>query len=122
MCNLTLNTNNDYIILQIICKKDTQIKKIINEIEKHKCPYCGKIFKKDKKHKKYCSKKCQIEAQKDKNTEKTRKHRKKYKNTLDEKTKKGLGTKGAYLKQHPNSDYEKEHQSIKNEYRRLKLT
>lgn len=118
MMQSELITTNEHIIL--ICKKDIKTKELIKELEKYKCPYCGKIFKKDKKHKKYCSKKCRINAQKDKNLKNTRNYREKNKNVI--KTKKELGTKGAYLKQHHNTDHEKEHKSIKNEKWRIGLT
>lgn len=77
-----------------------------------KCNWCGRIFTKSTKNKKYCSTKCRKYAREEQNRENNRNYYNRYKDTLTERQKNQLGSKGANLHGKPDKDFEKEKQKI----------
>lgn len=78
-----------------------------------KCAWCGKVFKKHHNRQTYCSKKCRREGYNEKNRLRVQKYRKKY---PDNKT---LGT--GMVSSTPNADTSVEQKIIRNERKRLKI-
>ena len=62
-----------------------------------KCEWCGRIFTPTTKHRKYCTKKCSEEANREQCRENTRNYYHRYKDVMSERQKGGLGSKGANL-------------------------
>jgi thymidylate kinase len=86
-----------------------------------KCNWCGRIFTKSTKNKKYCSTKCRKYAREEQNRENNRNYYNRYKDTLTERQKGQLGSYGANLHSKPDTDFEKEKQKIKKGMKALKL-
>ena len=82
-----------------------------------RCNWCGHVFKKTTEHRTYCRKKCSDNAREEQNRINALAHYHRYKEDKAPK----LGSYGANLHSHRNKDYEKEHELIKNEKRRLKI-
>lgn len=78
-----------------------------------KCSWCGRIFTKSTKNKKYCSTKCSKYSREEQNRENNRNYYNRYKDTLTERQKNQLGSKGANLHSKADTDFEKEKQKIK---------
>lgn len=91
--------NNTKTIQYIYNKPTTMTRNIIKTIFNNlsKCEWCGRIFTPSTKHKKYCTKKCSEEANREQCRENTREYYHKYKDTMTERQKGGLGSKGANL-------------------------
>lgn len=85
------------------------------------CRWCGRLFTKTISNKKYCSDKCKHYAKEEQNRENFRNYYHKYKDTMDETKKGALGSRGANLHAHANSNHEVEYRLINNEKRRLGL-
>ena len=78
-----------------------------------RCNWCGRIFTKSTKNKKYCSSKCRKYAREEQNRENNRNYYNRYKDTLTERQKNQLGSKGANLHGTADEDFEKEKQKIR---------
>ena len=87
--------------------------KIFEELPK--CGWCGRLFTRTNKYRKYCCENCSKNARKDQN----RIHSLKYYYTYKELIPERLGSYGANLHSHKCEDNEKEHQLIQNEKKRL---
>lgn len=95
---------------------DEVFESIVKECFKHlpKCNWCGRLFTKSTKNKKYCSPKCRKYAREEQNRENNRNYYNRYKDTLTERTKNQLGSKGANLHARADKDFEKEKIKVKN--------
>jgi len=78
-----------------------------------KCRWCGRIFTKSTKNKKYCSTKCRKYAREEQNRENNRNYYNRYKDTLTERQKNQLGSKGANLHGKADKDFKKEQEKIR---------
>lgn len=85
------------------------------------CHWCGRLFTKTAKNKKYCSNTCKHYAKEEQNRNNFRNYYHRYKDTMSEFQKGGLGSKGANLHDSAKKDPEVELKMIKNEKRRLGL-
>ena len=85
------------------------------------CNWCGRLFTKTTHFKKYCSKNCKDYAKEEQNRLNFRSYYKRYKDTMSEAQKGALGSRGANLHAHANSDHEVEARLISNEKKRLGL-
>jgi len=85
------------------------------------CNWCGRLFTKTTHFKKYCSKNCKDYAKEEQNRLNFRNYYKRYKDTMSEAQKGALGSRGANLHAHANSDHEVEARLISNEKKRLGL-
>lgn len=79
---------------------ENTVKTIFNELPR--CQWCGKLFKPDKKHYKYCDriykgKTCSEYGWEENNRRNNREYYKRNKDNMTEKQKNGLGSKNAYL-------------------------
>ena len=88
------------------------VKKCFEELPR--CNWCGRIFTKSTKNKKYCSTKCRKYAREEQNRENNRNYYNRYKDVLTEREKNQLGSKGANLHGKADKDFEKEKQKVKN--------
>jgi hypothetical protein len=86
-----------------------------------KCNWCGRIFTKSTKNKKYCSSKCRKYAREEQNRENNRNYYNRYKDTLTERQKGQLGSYGANLHETPDTDIEEEKRKIKNAMKSIGL-
>ena len=86
-----------------------------------RCNWCGRIFTKSTKNKKYCSTKCRKYAREEQNRENNRNYYNRYKDTLTERQKNQLGSKNANLHGKADKDIEEEKRKIKNAMRSLGL-
>lgn len=121
---LKSNILDEFENILILNKEDginTLYKTIINHLNETypHCKWCNNIFK-PKTNQKYCSKTCSQKSR----TEKINKNVHKFYKTYGRRTNRtyngDLGS-NALLKQHPQENFEKEHETILNEKRRLKL-
>lgn len=120
--NNLLDEFKNLIILNSEDDINTLYKTIINHLNKTypHCKWCNNIFK-PKPNQKYCSKTCSKLSREKQNRDKVARFYKKYgRNTTNAKYNTNLGS-NALLKQHPQENFEKEHETIINEKRRLKL-
>ena len=85
------------------------------------CNWCGRLFTKTIHFKKYCSNNCKDYAKEEQNRENFRNYYKRYKDTMSEVRKGALGSRGANLHAHANTDHEVEARLISNEKKRLGL-
>ena len=85
------------------------------------CNWCGRLFTKTIHFKKYCSNNCKDYAKEEQNRENFRNYYKRYKDTMSEARKGALGSRGANLHAHANTDHEVEARLINNEKKRLGL-
>lgn len=85
------------------------------------CSYCGKKFKKEHNREEYCSEECAAKGYAEKARIRQSRFRKKYKSVMSEKQKYGLGSYGARLGPHMNSDMNQEKILIQKEMKILKL-
>ena len=85
------------------------------------CNWCGRLFTKTVHFKKYCSNNCKDYAKEEQNRENFRNYYKRYKDTMSEARKGALGSRGANLHVHANTDHEVEARLISNEKKRLGL-
>jgi len=85
------------------------------------CNWCGRLFTKTTHFKKYCSSNCKDYAKEEQNRLNFRSYYKRYKDTMSEAQKGALGSRGANLHAHANSDHEVEARLISNEKKRLGL-
>ena len=85
------------------------------------CNWCGRLFTKNVHFKKYCSNNCKDYAKEEQNRENFRNYYKRYKDTMSESRKGALGSRGANLHAHANTDHEVEARLISNEKKRLGL-
>lgn len=83
------------------------------------CKKCGKKFVRKHAPEKYCSDVCRDTSRVLQNRKKSMKYYHRHKHEMDEKQRWGLGS--GYLGHHRNKCFEKEHVSVRNEFRRLKL-
>ena len=84
------------------------------------CKYCGRPFLKKHNKEMYCSEECRIKAHQDQDAEYQRKRRKLInKGEIISNERKYVGTQ--FLSHRRNEDFDKEHQAIRKEMRRLKL-
>lgn len=100
-----------------------QYKAIIDQLNKDypHCKWCNHIYKKDRHHYNYCSKTCSGLSREKQNREHVRNHYRKHgRKTSSSGYNDRLGSR-ALLTQHPQNDFEKEHQAIKNEKKRLRI-
>lgn len=118
----SVNYNGNMIILNDTGSMKTNLKELIKQINEYfpQCCWCNHIYKKDKHHIKYCSKTCSQLANQKQVRDRVNKYNKKYKNETPSSYHANLGS-DALLKQHPNTDFEKEHKCIINEKRRQGL-
>ena len=95
---------------------DEVFESIVKKCFEHlpKCNWCGRIFTKSTKNKKYCSPKCRKYAREEQNRENNRNYYNRYKDTLTERTKNQLGSRGANLHAKADKDFEKEKIKVKN--------
>lgn len=92
----------------------------LNESYPH-CKWCNNIYKKDYHHRNYCSKTCsQLSREKQKRDFSYQFYKKYGRNTSSSKYNTNLGS-NALLKQHPQENFEKEHETIINEKKRLRI-
>lgn len=94
---------------------DEVFENIVKKCFEHlpKCNWCGRLFTKSTKNKKYCSTKCRKYAREEQNRENNRNYYNRYKDTLTERQKNQLGSKGANLHEKADKDFEKEKEKIK---------
>lgn len=97
----TITANNDDEIFEEI------IKTIFDNLPR--CNWCGKLFKPTKNNYKYCNrtikgKKCSEWGWEENNRRNNREYYKRNKETMNEKQKYGLGSKGAYLSGTPETN------------------
>ena len=94
---------------------DEVFESIVKKCFEHlpKCNWCGRIFTKSTKNKKYCSTKCRKYAREEQNRENNRNYYNRYKDTLTERQKNQLGSKGANLHEKADTDFEKEKEKIR---------
>lgn len=100
-----------------------QYKTIINQLNESypHCKWCDHIYKKDRHHYNYCSKTCSRLSREKQNREYVRTYYKKHgRKTSSSGYNDRLGSR-ALLTQHPQNDFQKEHQAIKNEKKRLRI-
>lgn len=112
--------NENIISIPYIPNKENKVfESIVQTIFENlpRCGWCGKLFEKNNKHRKYCSTKCSDNAREEQNRIHALNFYHKYKKGLPGK----LGSYGANLHGHRNEDMEKEHQLILNEKKRLNL-
>ena len=86
-----------------------------------KCNWCGRLFTKSTKNKKYCSSNCRKYAREEQNRENNRNYYNRYKDTLTERQKNQLGSKGANLHGKADKDIEQEKRKVKNAMRSVGL-
>ena len=91
---------------------DSIVKKCFEYLPR--CNWCGRLFTKSTKNKKYCSPKCRKYAREEQNRENNRNYYNRYKDTLTERTKNQLGSKGANLHGKADKDFKEEQRKIKN--------
>jgi hypothetical protein len=82
------------------------------------CKWCGKKYKKNHNAQLYCSEYCSKNARQEQNRIHFRKYYHKYKSTMNEDKKYGLGSGG--LNSHCNPNHKIEHNLIQKELRRIK--
>lgn len=94
---------------------DEVFESIVKKCFEHlpKCNWCGRLFTKSTKNKKYCSTKCRKYAREEQNRENNRNYYNRYKDTLTERQKNQLGSKGANLHEKADTDFEKEKEKVK---------
>ena len=104
-------------------KKDEVFENIVKKCFEYlpKCNWCGRIFTKSTKNKKYCSSKCRKYAREEQNRENNRNYYNRYKDTLTERTKGQLGSKNANLHGKADKDIEKEKRKVKNAMKSIGL-
>ena len=85
------------------------------------CRWCGRLFTKTSQFKKYCCSNCKNYAKEEQNRLNFRKYYKRYKDTMCEAKKGALGSRGANLHAHANTDPEVEARLITREKKRLGL-
>lgn len=95
------------------------VKMIFDELPK--CRWCGRLFTKSAKNKKYCSDNCRHHAKEEQNRDNFRNYYKRYKEVLSESKKGALGSKGANLHGSANLDSKVELKLINKEKKRLGL-
>ena len=100
---------------------ESNLNELIIKINKYfpHCQWCNNIYKKIDNHK-YCSKTCKELAYQKKTMDRVNKFRRMNRNSNLSDYKSNLGSE-AVLKQHRNNDFEKEHKSIINEKKRLRV-
>lgn len=102
------------------CKVFEEIVKLLFDVLPT-CKWCGRLFTKSVSNKKYCSDDCKAYAKEEQNRDNFRNYYNRYKDTMSEVKKGGLGSKGANLHSRANDDPEVEARLISNEKRRLGL-
>ena len=121
--NNLLDEFKNLIILNSEDDINTLYKTIINHLNKTypHCKWCNNIYKKDYHHRNYCSKTCsQLSREKQKRDFSYQFYKKYGRNTSSSKYNTNLGS-NALLKQHPQENFEKEHETIINEKKRLRI-
>ena len=105
-------------------KQEQMLNEIINLIEDKlpTCKFCGRLFKPNFDHRYYCSEYCSKESNMEQNRENNRKYFKRHKDTLSERSRGALGSKGANLHGKPNPDPLVELQRIRNAKKALGLS
>ena len=98
---------------------DNIVKTIFSELPT--CQWCGRLYKKSARNKKYCSDKCRRYAKEEQNRDNFRNYYNRYKDTMGDAKKGSLGSMGANLHGSANSDEEVESRLIRNEMKRLGL-
>lgn len=86
--------------------------KVVNNLKNKKCRYCGNGFKPSHNIDKYCSKHCRSYAKREQDEKNKRKERKN-----PDYIEKQLGTSN--LGAHANKDFDKEYQTVKNEFNNI---
>lgn len=86
-----------------------------------RCNWCGRLFTKSTKNKKYCSHKCRKYAREEQNRENNRNYYNRYKDVLTERQKNQLGSKGANLHGKADKDIEQEKRKVKNAMKSIGL-
>lgn len=89
-----------------------------------RCKYCGKPFKKSRKHKRYCSVECRMKSHREIKARYQAKRRllaKKGVLVLPEYKKYGLGSYGTSATGHRKSDFTKEYEAIQREMELLQI-
>ena len=104
-------------------KMDEVFESIVKKCFEHlpKCNWCGRLFTKSTKNKKYCSSKCRKYAREEQNRENNRNYYNRYKDTLTERQKNQLGSKGANLHGKADKDIEQEKRKVKNAMKSIGL-
>jgi len=121
--NLIKDFDNVYPVNYVENCIDLTFKEVIETIFEvlPTCNWCGRLFTKTIHFKKYCSKNCKDYAKEEQNRLNFRNFYNKYKNTMSEARKGALGSRGANLHAHANTDPEVEARLISNEKKRLGL-
>lgn len=96
-----------------IMRNETKIMKL------NLCKWCGEEFIKKHNRQVYCSSQCSKYARQEKNRGYFRKYYHKYKETMSEEQRCGLGT--GYLSMHRNNNFNQEFLAIKKEMEKLKI-
>ncbi len=97
------NKYDNLTLKNIVKIQYTDLDKTIEEIVKAMfdnlptCNWCPRLFKPNKKHKKYCSDKCAEYSLQEQYRVNNREYYKRYKNVMSERSKGGLGSKNANL-------------------------
>ena len=102
---------------------NTLYKTVINHLNESypHCKWCNHIYKKDYSHRKYCSKTCSELSREKQNRDNSYKYYRKYgRKTSNAKYNSQIGSY-ASLTQHPQENFEKEHETILNEKLRLRI-
>lgn len=110
-----VSENDNIVSVKYIPNKiDEVFESIVKKCFEHlpKCNWCGRIFTKSTKNKKYCSSNCRKYAREEQNRENNRNYYNRYKDTLTERQKNQLGSKGANLHGTRDPDFTKEKQKI----------
>lgn len=86
---------------------------------KAKCKWCGELFIKEQNRQMYCKVDCRQYARQEQNRAHRLNYYYKYKETMGEEKKYGLGT--GFLSTNRNKNFENELTMIQNEIKRLKI-
>lgn len=114
---------NTYSVPYIKNNPEAVFQNILKTIQKYlnKCKYCGKHYKASKHYKKYDTEDCKRKAWEDQNINTSRTYYKRYKNTMSEKQKGALGSKGANLHAKPDPNPIRELEKVRNAKRAIGL-
>ena len=85
------------------------------------CNWCPRLFKPNKTHKKYCSDKCARYSLEEQYRVNNREYYKRYKDTMTERQKGGLGSKNANLHGKPDPNPLKEMEKVRRAKKSLGL-
>ncbi len=114
---------NTYAVDYIPDEPETVFNNILKIIREKlpRCHYCGKHYKPTSKHKKYDTNECSKKAWEDQNLNNNREQYHKYKNTMSERRKGALGSKGCNLHGKPDNNPIRELEKVRNAKRAVGL-